>query len=641
MLWKIMKFSIGLFICFAWFAPFVLGNGFLKSPTSRSSVWRYFGEAPWGDTLTQNTEDMSLNCGGTYTDGDLTGKCGRCGDYIGGTKPNEAPNGQYASKRSTYIYREGAVINVTVQVTARANGGFFKFKMCKTDSSTTASQACFDQNPLKLANTADQTIIQIPDIDGDVVVPLQLPAGLTCDHCVMQWTWVTARDWRCASLNGQLVCGMGYGMQPTFVNCADFTILAQGAPVPADFHWPDYNSVYATIHGGHTGSGTTQAPPATTNNPVVVVTTTAAATTTFPVITNPPSTTAAPVITTSTTSVPQTTTDKLIIVTPTPVAPQSTSQQPPSSLTTTPPLPLSTEKLIPGPVIPPLAPVVPVVGGGTSAGILGGLSLGSLMAPIGLGLGGLMLLMGMNRNQGGGGVEYIDVPPMPAMSQPMQPMIAPPYAPSFGYTMLPAPIIVPIMENPRPVKNGYGKSGSSYGKSYGNNNYKGYGNKVNYGTAYVNPNYGYNNVQYQNTFTGGTSYGGTSYGGSSSYGSSKPNRGDEQFFQLPTNHAFTQIRYDEEPAVNKVRTKETIEQKPHKIDISAYSKNCPITQQTCKPRYGANEPTVYGSVDIVSMICELHCSATNPNCPEQMCSCTCIDVADNAMLMQPRLPFGK
>lgn len=66
MLWKIMKFSIGLFICFAWFAPFVLGNGFLKSPTSRSSVWRYFGEAPWGDTLTQNTEDMSLNCGGTY-----------------------------------------------------------------------------------------------------------------------------------------------------------------------------------------------------------------------------------------------------------------------------------------------------------------------------------------------------------------------------------------------------------------------------------------------------------------------------------------------------------------------------------------------------------------------------------------------
>lgn len=68
----------------------------------------------------------------------------------------------------------------------------------------------------------------------------------------------SARDWRCASLNGQLVCGMGYGMQPTFVNCADFTILAQGAPVPAGFHWPDYNSVYATIHGGHTGSGTTQ-----------------------------------------------------------------------------------------------------------------------------------------------------------------------------------------------------------------------------------------------------------------------------------------------------------------------------------------------------------------------------------------------
>lgn len=83
------------------------------------------------------------------------------------------------------------MVNVTVQVTARANGGFFKFKLCKSDASTATSQACFDQNPLKLANTADQTIIQIPDIDGDVVVPLQLPAGLTCDQCVMQWTWVT------------------------------------------------------------------------------------------------------------------------------------------------------------------------------------------------------------------------------------------------------------------------------------------------------------------------------------------------------------------------------------------------------------------------------------------------------------------
>ncbi|XP_062590445.1 uncharacterized protein LOC134252039 [Saccostrea cucullata] len=585
------------------------------------------------------------------TDGDLTGKCGRCGDYVGGSRPNEAPNGQYASKRSTYIYREGGVINVTVQVTARANGGFFKFKLCKTDSSTAASQACFDQNPLKLANTADQTIIQIPDMDGDIVVPLQLPAGLTCDYCVMQWTWVTARDWRCGSMNGQLVCGMGYGMQPTFVNCADFTILSQSAAVPADFHWPDYNSVYATIHGGHTGSGTTPAPAQTTSNPVIVIPTTTpvttpagpATTTPFPIITNPPSTSPAPA---TTTGAPPTTTDKLIIVTPTPINTTPNPQQttgPPSSLTTTPPLPQSTEKLIPGPIIPPIAPlpVAPVAAGGS--GILGGLSLGSMIAPLGLGLGGLMLLMSMNGRENRGNVEYIDIPPvsMPMISQPVQPMFSPPYVPSFGYTMLPAPVVVPMVEEPVPVKKkGYGKGYGKQGTSYGSNNYRGYGNRgKNYRMGIVNPGYGVNgggygyNVQYQQNYK------------PTSYGNSRPNRGDEQFFQLPSNHAFTRMQYDEEPEVNKVKTKEVIENQPHKFDISAYSKKCPISQQTCKPRYGANEPTVYGAVDIVSMICDLHCSARNPNCPAEMCSCTCKEEPAGKLNMQARIAaaslFGK
>lgn len=279
-----------------------------------------------------------------------------------------------------------------------------------------------------------------------------------------------------------------------------------------------------------------------------------------------------------------------------------------------------------------MAPVI----GGTSAGILGGLSFGSLLAPLGLGLGGLMLMMGMNGRQDGGNVEYIDMPQMPMISQPMQPMLSPPYAPSFGYTMLPAPIVVPIIEEPVPVKKRYGKSygqsGSGYGHRTGYGN--GYGNRgTNDRASFVNPGYGYNQVQYQRTYK------------PTSYGSSRPNRGDEQFFQLPTNHAFTRIMYDEEPEVNKVKTKETIQQQPHKIDISAYSKKCPISQQTCSPRYGANEPTVYGAVDIVSMICELHCSARKPNCPEEMCSCTCNEEPADDISLQARISaaslFGK
>lgn len=63
------------------------------------------------------------------------------------------------------------------------------------------------------------------------------------------------RDWRCVSLNGQLVCGMGYGMQFMFVNCVDFIIFVQGVFVLVGFYWLDYNLVYVIIYGGYIGLG--------------------------------------------------------------------------------------------------------------------------------------------------------------------------------------------------------------------------------------------------------------------------------------------------------------------------------------------------------------------------------------------------
>lgn len=47
-------------------------------------------------------------------DGDLMGKCGCCGDYIGGIRLNEVFNGKYVFKKLMYIYWEGVVVNVMV-----------------------------------------------------------------------------------------------------------------------------------------------------------------------------------------------------------------------------------------------------------------------------------------------------------------------------------------------------------------------------------------------------------------------------------------------------------------------------------------------------------------------------------------------
>lgn len=76
---------------------------------------------------------------------------------------------------------------VSVQITAN-HKGYFVFNLCNVDASG-ENEACFNQWPLRLANGADR--FPLPsDRAGIYDVMLQLPAGLVCNHCVLQWTYV-------------------------------------------------------------------------------------------------------------------------------------------------------------------------------------------------------------------------------------------------------------------------------------------------------------------------------------------------------------------------------------------------------------------------------------------------------------------
>lgn len=59
---RIIFVTLGLFLCI--FS--VNANGFLKSPVSRSSMWRFYLAAPFADQLVPNRDDTNLNCGGNY-----------------------------------------------------------------------------------------------------------------------------------------------------------------------------------------------------------------------------------------------------------------------------------------------------------------------------------------------------------------------------------------------------------------------------------------------------------------------------------------------------------------------------------------------------------------------------------------------
>lgn len=67
--------------------------------------------------------------------------------------------------------------------------GFFKFRLCNLDKYDKESDECFDDILLKLTNGDDK--FTISDQEADFHIPLMLPEDLTCNHCVLQWTWRT------------------------------------------------------------------------------------------------------------------------------------------------------------------------------------------------------------------------------------------------------------------------------------------------------------------------------------------------------------------------------------------------------------------------------------------------------------------
>ncbi|RWS01362.1 uncharacterized protein B4U79_04700, partial [Dinothrombium tinctorium] len=150
------------------------------------------------------------------------GKCGICGDSYNGPRRNELPDGIYARDLViTRSYREGSIIKAKVQITAN-HKGFFVFKICPAKSmDVEVTQECLDDNVLEIVGSNDEKYVLPTTKPKTFEVPLRLPPGLTCDRCVLQWTYIAGNNWgRCSNGVGRVGCGK----QETFRACADIKI---------------------------------------------------------------------------------------------------------------------------------------------------------------------------------------------------------------------------------------------------------------------------------------------------------------------------------------------------------------------------------------------------------------------------------
>ena len=126
------------------------------------------------------------------------GRCGICGDPWDAEqpRPNEA-GGLYARGVIGRTYStDKRFIDTVIQVTSSMSG-FFEFNICPNDNiKQRVKQECLDQFPLRILSKDRSTSYgrrYHPDIKaglaGIVELSLEIPEGLECKQCVLQWRW--------------------------------------------------------------------------------------------------------------------------------------------------------------------------------------------------------------------------------------------------------------------------------------------------------------------------------------------------------------------------------------------------------------------------------------------------------------------
>ncbi|KAK0067922.1 bypass of stop codon protein 1 [Biomphalaria pfeifferi] len=233
----------------------------MLDPPSRMSAYLL------GYSTPVNYEDHEMNCGGRAVQWTQNGgKCGICGDPWSGPRRYERPDGVMVQHNIIpKAYRENDVIVITIQITQN-HLGWNEFRICNIARSggVEATQSCLDENVLADLSGKKRFYFDVAAI-GFYNYTLVLPAGFTCDHCLLQWKWHCGNDWGCDS-DG--TCGLGRGLvQEEFYACADVAVAPKGVVIVTQTP----PTIAPTTASTTTTTSTTTARP-TTRSPDVTTT---------------------------------------------------------------------------------------------------------------------------------------------------------------------------------------------------------------------------------------------------------------------------------------------------------------------------------------------------------------------------------
>ncbi|XP_072044828.1 uncharacterized protein [Amphiura filiformis] len=202
------------------FAVYVEGHGRLWEPAGRGTEWR---KGFWVPEPQRDYNDDQVYCGGRGVQWDMNdGKCGVCGDDWRQAEPREHEDGgKYHAGYIVQTYTQGSLIDVQLELTTN-HLGWFEFRLCaRAKASEPLTFDCLNQH--LLTNHKGETRVNIGKAGGFLDFKLQLPAGVKCEACVLQWKYATGNDWGiCPNGTGMVGC---HPEPEEFYACSDIAIV--------------------------------------------------------------------------------------------------------------------------------------------------------------------------------------------------------------------------------------------------------------------------------------------------------------------------------------------------------------------------------------------------------------------------------
>jgi len=208
------------------FLTVVSGHGSVRDPPARNVL--------------SNSDDCPdcLNAGGVSVMFDgihSKARYGVCGDPWNAKKDHEA-GGKSAKGKIARTYKSGSTIAIKLSFSANHQGRM-QFSICDLpDKRMTSSveralttQRCFNKNVLRRADNGEVYSF-LKGNEEKITVKYQLPKGLKCKHCVLQWRWTTGNSC-CPGNTPKKYCGPGvskcfiYTVPEEWLNCSDIRIV--------------------------------------------------------------------------------------------------------------------------------------------------------------------------------------------------------------------------------------------------------------------------------------------------------------------------------------------------------------------------------------------------------------------------------